>query len=370
MSVILDALRRSRKGATTGAAPHSAEPRQVPAGLGLGASSSALATGVRPGRTRLLGLGLLLVIGLGGWAAIQVARTLITSYAPAAQSRASVAPGRVTAPPPAATPDAPPPPASVTDGAPMTAPPAKDSQQQPPSSVVLRSLRRPRQNAQRPTQNTQSPESKSQSVESSAQRPEPTVSDAVNHFELAVRYHNLGNYEDARKHYLAVLAADEFNVEARNNLGLLYHRRGLTQEAIEEFRRAIAINPRYVKARSNLAVVLLDAGRLAEARAELRAAMTLEPRNADLIVNLALVEKADQHRDQAIELLVRAIGYQPTHGMAHYNAAVLYEERSALALAYDHYTEFLKYAGPEHGELLSDVQRRLLAIKPKLGRSG
>jgi tetratricopeptide (TPR) repeat protein len=209
-------------------------------------------------------------------------------------------------------------------------------------------------------------------VETKAPSPEPkgiSPNDGVNHFELAVRYHNLGNYEEALKHYLAVLAADEFNVEAHNNLGLLYHRRGLTAQAIEQFRRAIAINPQYVRARSNLAVVLMDAGRLAEARAELRAAMTIEPRNADLIVNLALVEKADQHRDQAIELLVRAIGYQPTHGMAHYNVAVLYEEQSALALAYDHYTEFLKYAGPEHGELLSDVQRRILMLKPKLARA-
>ena len=207
------------------------------------------------------------------------------------------------------------------------------------------------------------------SAEPDVALPEPkpqSPNDGVNHFELAVRYQNLGNYDEALKHYLAVLAADEFNVEARNNLGLLYHRRGMTPEAVDQFRRAIAINPQYVKARSNLAVVLMEAGRLAEARAELRAAMTLAPRNADLIVNMALVEKADSHRDQAIELLVRAIGYQPTHGMAHYNVAVLYEEQSALALAIDHYTEFLKYGGPEQGAILSDVQRRLLVLKPKL----
>jgi tetratricopeptide (TPR) repeat protein len=200
--------------------------------------------------------------------------------------------------------------------------------------------------------------------------PQPRVPDqGVNHFELAVRYHTLGNYDEALTHYLAVLAADEFNVEARNNLGLLYHKRGQTTEAIDQFRRAIAINPQYVRARSNLAVVLMDVGRLAEARAELRAAMTIEPRNTDLIVNMALVEKADQHRDQAIELLVRAIGQQPTHGVAHYNVAVLYEEQNALALAYDHYTEFLKYAGPEHGALLSDVQRRLMVLEPNLARA-
>jgi tetratricopeptide (TPR) repeat protein len=189
---------------------------------------------------------------------------------------------------------------------------------------------------------------------------------AASQFALAVRYQNLGDYDAALKQYRGVLAADRFNVAAHNNLGLLYYRRGLPKEAIEQLQRAIAINPEYVKARSNLAVVLLDAGRLAEARAELRAAMTVEPRSTDLIVNLALVENADRHRDEAIELLVRAIGYQPTHAMAHYNVAVLYDEQSAFALAYDHYTEFLKYGGPEQGDLLSAVQRRLLILKPRL----
>src|SRR6185436_18169629 len=44
-----------------------------------------------------------------------------------------------------------------------------------------------------------------------------------------------------------------------------------------------------------------------------------------------------------MELLLRAIGYQPTHAMAHYNVALSYDEQSALTLAYEHYTEFLKY---------------------------
>jgi thioredoxin-like negative regulator of GroEL len=346
----------------------------VPAGLGLTGSSSATGSSVRPVRTRLLGLGLLLVIGLGAWAAIQVARTLITNYAPA-QSSASFPPAQATpqssAPTPA-TPQqkpVPPPPSSVASGAPMTSlsgseatPRANRSGRDAAATIVLRSApgREPK---------VASPQKPMPVAEPDAAPSEPkpqSPNDSVNHFELAVRYQNLGNYDEALKHYLAVLAADEFNVEARNNLGLLYHRRGMTTEAVDQFRRAIAINPQYVRARSNLAVVLMDAGRPAEARAELRAAMTLEPRNADLIVNLALVEKADQHRDLAIELLVRAIGYQPTNGMAHYNVAVLYEEQSALALAYDHYTAFLKYGSPDRGELLSDVQRRLLILKPRL----
>jgi Tfp pilus assembly protein PilF len=197
----------------------------------------------------------------------------------------------------------------------------------------------------------------------------PDSEPGVDHFALALRYHNLGDFERAREHYIAALRDDEFNLEARNNLALLYHSRGMTDEAVEEFRRALRVDPRYTRARSNLAVVLTSAGRLAEARAELRSALQAEPRNGDLLVNMALVEKADKHPEQAMELLVRAVGTLPGHAVAHYNLGALYEERGSLALAYDHYNTFLKYAGPEHGDRLTDVQRRVRLLEPKLQKA-
>jgi Flp pilus assembly protein TadD len=139
----------------------------------------------------------------------------------------------------------------------------------------------------------------------------------------------------------------------------------MTSEAIDEFRRAITVNPRYAKARSNLAVALMSAGRLAEARAELRAALDVAPRSVELLVNLALVEKGDRHLERAIEILVRAVGSSPEHAVVHYNLAVLYEEHDSLALAVDHYNAFLKYAGAEHGSLITDVQRRVLLLESK-----
>ncbi len=186
------------------------------------------------------------------------------------------------------------------------------------------------------------------------------------HFALAVRYQSLGDFEQALTHYRAVLDQDEFNAEARNNLGLLYNARGLPADAIDQFRRAIVINPSYQKARSNLAVVLMNAGRIAEARAELRAALAADSRNADLLVNMALVEKADKQPDVALDTLLRALAIQPAHAVANYNAALLYEEKGMTGKAYDHYTTFLKNAGPEHGVLLSDVRRRIEAIEGRL----
>lgn len=191
----------------------------------------------------------------------------------------------------------------------------------------------------------------------------------VDHFTLAKQYHNLGDFEQAVRHYLALLDREPLNAEVRNNLGMLYLDRGFLKEATEQFDRAVRINPQYIAARVNLGVALLNTGRLAEARVQLRAALDSDPRNVGILVNLALVQKADGHPEQALETLVRAIGIDPTHAYAHYNLAVLYDERSDLAKAYEHYTAFLKYAGPEHGSTLSEVERRVKALEAKLERT-
>ena len=184
------------------------------------------------------------------------------------------------------------------------------------------------------------------------------------HFDQALRAQRTGNVDEAARHYLAAIADDTRNLEARNNLGLLYRSRGLTAQAIEQFRQALAVDPRYVNARNSLAALLMDEGRFSQAREELSAGLAIDSRNVDLLVNLALVENSDRHPDRALELLLRAVGERPTHAAAHYNLALLYEQRDALPLAYDHYTDFLRYAGPEYRAVVPDVRRRLETLAP------
>lgn len=316
MSVILDALRRRRREST--AEP---SPRSVPAGLGLTSAVSEVSR-QRDRRIKLIALAAVVVL-LAVWARFQ----LNSSGAAVTQS----APVQAVAPPVAAP--------VRNQVAPAPAPTYPVVVEQPRSSRVPEPV---------PV----------------AQRPRPEA--RVDHFALALRYQNLGDFEQARQHYLTVLAGDVFNAEARNNLGLLYHGRAMTNDAIDQFTRAIQINPRYTKARSNLAVVLTSAGRLADARTQLRAALAVEPDNPDLLVNMALVEKADHQPEQAIETLLGAVAASPLHAAAHYNLAVLYEERGSLALALDHYNVFLRQAGPDRGTLLADVQQRVRAIEPRL----
>jgi len=312
MSVILDALRRRRR-----ESPVESSTRGVPTGLGLTSAVSEVSR-QRDQRFKLLGLAVVLVL-VGVWLGLRF------------NSR-DVAPS---------------------------------SSLEPHVAAVEPRVPTPEPRVESPKPRVQSPEPRVESPESRSPNPEPRVP-SPDHFALALRYQSLGDFDRARSEYMAVLADDESNVEARNNLGLLYHSRRMTAEAIEQFRRAIQLNPRYAKAHSNLAVILTSQGRLAEARAELRTALDIETRSPDLLVNLALVEKADQHPDQAAELLLRALGASPGHAAAHYNLAVLYDERASLALAVDHYNAFLRYAGPEHGALLAQVQGRVRAIEPRL----
>lgn len=328
MSVVLDALRRSNQEAASTASPLPLRP--VPAGLGL---TPAVASTSRV-RDRRLSLTVLVVVLLGAWAVSRLSSRVAPSTTPAAASQ-HLAPKAVQ------------PEASALNASPQS-PPAE------PTGVTfddgLKAEPKPSTNAE-------------------LAAPAPSIETPalpVNHAALALRYQNLGDFDRAREHYLTALADNEFDVESRNNLGLLYQSRFKTDEAIHEFRRAIRINPRYMKARSNLGAVLTSAGRLSEARAELNAAREIDPGNVDVLVNLALVERADQHPDQAIELLVAAVGLAPEHATAHYQLALLYDARESLALALTHYTAFLKYAGPQHAALLTQVQSRVGAIRVKL----
>jgi Flp pilus assembly protein TadD len=355
VSVVLDALRRARFGRGSGGSSASAATPHppVPAAL-LRAPSRRRATA----KTRWGMLAGVAMIAAAIYAGVRLAPMVL-------QREAAVQP--VVTPPvaqPATIPAVVQDPPAVIQAPDEPQPVDAVASAALPAPVVAQPRRSVRRSPSPPPPVLQAPSVASEPAKADPHVPAPApVAAATNHFELAVRHHNLGNFEQALKHYLAVLDADEFNTEARNNLGLLYHQRGLTDDAAAQFRRALLINPQYLRARSNLAVVLMNAGRLAEARAELRAALAIEPQNVDLLVNMALLEKADGQPEQAKETLIKAIGRQPTHAVANYNLALLYEESGNTGRAHDHYAAFLKTAGPEHGTLLDDVRRRVDAFR-------
>ena len=191
---------------------------------------------------------------------------------------------------------------------------------------------------------------------------EPKASSETEDFNAAMYHQRAGDFDTALLKYRAVLQKNEFNAQARNNLGLLYLEKGQLEDAVRELKRAVVIDPQYARARTNLGVVLMRQNRLDDATAEFSAALMQDPRDVDALVNLGLVAKAQGNLERAKELLLRALTIAPRNAWAHYNLAVVLDHSGEVARAMEHYRSFLENAGPDVSARAPDVRARLDAL--------
>jgi tetratricopeptide (TPR) repeat protein len=197
-------------------------------------------------------------------------------------------------------------------------------------------------------------------------RPGPGA--APDPFQRALYHQRAGDFEQALVHYREVLRRDEMHVEAHNNLGSLYLGRNMFDEAAREFQRVIAIEPRYARAHVNLSATFYKLGRFDAAAARAREALQIDPRDPDAYVNLAVAQKASGQSSDAQGSLRRALELNPRHAIAHYNLARQYDDSSEMARAFEHYTQFLQYAGPEQESYAIDVRARLQSLQARTPR--
>ncbi|MGE5813284.1 MAG: tetratricopeptide repeat protein, partial [Acidobacteriota bacterium] len=245
MSLILDALRKGSRSSRTAPTAEAAHADSVLATLGYGPGPKGRTS---TGRT----FGLVAVLFVVAAGACWLRPTTFPSEPSAPASRPSRATG------------------------PLDRPAAPQPRREAPTQVARRTVSEP-------------------IGASSAREPSlarPRAPSWRSDFGLALYYQRAGDLEQALAHYRAVLARNEMNPEAHNNLGLLYQQKGLLDESVREFQRATLINPRYARAHSNLGVTFMRQGKPDLARAEFELASSLDPRDADARVNLALVQRS------------------------------------------------------------------------------
>ena len=92
-----------------------------------------------------------------------------------------------------------------------------------------------------------------------------------------VQLHLAGNRAGAETKYRQILAEEETNPVAHNNLGFLLAQNGQLQEALDEYCRAIELSPEYSTPYSNLGQAYLALNRLMEAGTNLTRALQLDP---------------------------------------------------------------------------------------------
>lgn len=140
-----------------------------------------------------------------------------------------------------------------------------------------------------------------------------------------------GDLDGALSTYKKVLALDEHNALAHNNLGIIYKRKGLYISATEEFKAALEALPEYFKAYNNLANVYYDRG----------------------------------YYDEAVKYYNKALGVKPNFADAHWNLGLAYEKKGETSRAISHFRKFAELSDQPAYVALAQQHIDALTRKPE-----
>ena len=136
-----------------------------------------------------------------------------------------------------------------------------------------------------------------------------------------------GRIDDAAEKYIAVLAVDENNVDALNNLGVVFGRCGRLEKAIAHFHRAIDVRPDISQLHYNLAATYQRLGRVTEAERFYNEAIRLKPEASQPRYNLATLLVSENRADQAVAQYQVALSLNPNSSDTLNNLGSLLVER-------------------------------------------
>src|SRR5947209_15197934 len=96
-------------------------------------------------------------------------------------------------------------------------------------------------------------------------------------FDVAVRLHQAGQFQQADEIYRQILAADPTNADAWHLRGALATQVGQHDVAVRSIGRAVELRPNFPQAYNNLGLVYAAKGMFAEAAAAHERAVQLRP---------------------------------------------------------------------------------------------
>jgi predicted O-linked N-acetylglucosamine transferase (SPINDLY family) len=148
--------------------------------------------------------------------------------------------------------------------------------------------------------------------------------------DLAVRFHQTGNLQQAELAYRQILQVDPENVNALHLLGLIALQMGKLELAVEHISQAVRLKPDFAEARGNLGIALQRQGKPAQALANWRQALVLKPNypEAHNYLGIALAEQGSL--DQAIASWRQAIRWKPDYAEAYNNLGVALQTQGLL----------------------------------------
>lgn len=165
------------------------------------------------------------------------------------------------------------------------------------------------------------------------------VSEAL---DLAVRYQQAGEFEQAEQSCREVLEMDPRNPVALHLLGFIANQTGRTDLACDYIGQSLRINPDYAEAHNNLAVIFRAQGKLDDALAGLKQALRSKPDYADAHNNLGIVLLEQGQSEPAAASLRQAIYLNPAYAAAHCNLGTALRALNKLDEAIAHWQQAVR----------------------------
>lgn len=164
---------------------------------------------------------------------------------------------------------------------------------------------------------------------------------AAQAIQIALKYQQAGQLQQAEKIYRSVLSVEPNNADALHLLGTLANQAGKHQEAVQLIENALRSEPSNHFYLNNLGNALKNLGRLQEAELKYRQALALRPDYAHTYYNLAGTLEQLGRTEEAEKSYRQALSLAPKLAEAHYNLGNMLQRLGRFSEAVQSYQQAL-----------------------------
>ena len=152
-------------------------------------------------------------------------------------------------------------------------------------------------------------------------------------FNIAVKNHQEGKTDIAKKLYNQVLKIDPNHSQALKNIAIIFINLKDFQKAKECYEKVVEIDPNSTDAYYNLGLIFKELKEYQKAKSCYEKADNIQPNNTIIQTNLGIIFNDLGENQKAKDCYEKAIKINPDNGKAHYNLGVIYKDSGELQKA-------------------------------------
>ncbi len=166
--------------------------------------------------------------------------------------------------------------------------------------------------------------------------------DSEAHYNMGVVLEAQGKLEEAARHYSEALRIRPNDAEIHTILGEIRNRQGKLDEAVRHYSQVLRIKPSDIQTLMTVGMLLGQQGKTAEAVTQFSEVLKLSPDNAGAHFNTGLALAQQGKFDEAVKSYYQALKIRPDYVEAHYNLGIALARQGNTPKAIEHFSEVIR----------------------------